>query len=821
MKSRMLFEVALVCTLILSVSCTDVSEQETEIDVSEQETNVDMAEREIVVDTSKFPKHVEIFGLHVYGTASAPDDKVLHAASVLAEYLDSDEDGVPDNQKIVDAMVSKKATVIAAKNMDELRKLGGVPFPNWHNVWVDNIGPQRKEEDLYDQALEEILHLITDYGWEGAYPSVFGRWRGTEIAQASEAARGGYFEEVPEKYPEGAWHTYYAESCRYGCQIGEYIHWGLTSILGGHERYWKKLGGKDQWDLRTKEKVKSGDPTLYALLTDPQYKLPTVLPDGKYKARTLTIEPYRPTETSRRGARVEGGFTKQVEVFGIHIYATEKTGDDKILHAASVLAEYLDNDEDGTPDNPLVVDAMLKVGSSIIMGYTGEELDSQDKSMLPAGPKQGLYDVETHPNPPEGVFDGALEEVLHPITRHGYGGAYPDAFGMRQGSLAAQALDLARGGYYEEVPEQYPEDAWFTYYDETCRYSCMLNEYIYWALTSLLGAQDSPGRLERIGNEWRLNTPEKLRKGDPAICALLTDPQYKMPTVLPDGKYRAKTFTILPVAAESHRIDDRDRGLSEHFIVEARPSERPDFEIIPLDNLNGVLDRKIVVFGIPVFAYSGVSDEDLVRTAHVTAQWLDNDEDGNVDNRLILDELAKHNAYVFIVENQEQVNSYNFQNNTEAYSLDAESINRDWYSEEGPTGRADGTMEEPFHMISDVGYGNLYPEAFARREGTELANAMDIARGGHFERTPDKYPDGAWYTYDDKGCGYRCMASEYFYKGMISILGVNGNRGDAIKDVWKLYTRELVESKDPKLFHLLTNPEYKFPTKAPDGTYGK
>ena len=36
---------------------------------------------------------------------------------------------------------------------------------------------------------------------------------------------------------------------------------------------------------------------------------------------------------------------------------------------------------------------------------------------------------------------------------------------------------------------------------------------------------------------------------------------------------------------------------------------------------------------------------------------------------------------------------------------------------------------------------------------------MDAARGGWFEDTPDQYPDNAWYTYDDKSCGY--MMSEY------------------------------------------------------------
>ena len=95
-----------------------------------------------------------------------------------------------------------------------------------------------------------------------------------------------------------------------------------------------------------------------------------------------------------------------------------------------------------------------------------------------------------------------------------------------------------------EVPERYPAEAWYTYYDETCKYDCQVTEYIYWALTSILGAQDFPGRLERIQDEWRYNTAEKVKAGDPKIYALLTDPQYKFPTVLPDGIYKAESFTI-------------------------------------------------------------------------------------------------------------------------------------------------------------------------------------------------------------------------------------------------------------------------------------
>jgi len=123
---------------------------------------------------------------------------------------------------------------------------------------------------------------------------------------------------------------------------------------------------------------------------------------------------------------------------------------------------------------------------------------------------------------------------------------YPSAFAYEAGSELADAMDLARGGHFpDRRPEKYPDGAWFTYYDNySCGYECMISEYVYWALTSILGAQAVPGRAEGIQDEWKLPTKEQVRTGDPAVYALLTNPKYKLPTVLPDSEYRAKTFTI-------------------------------------------------------------------------------------------------------------------------------------------------------------------------------------------------------------------------------------------------------------------------------------
>ena len=238
-------------------------------------------------------------------------------------------------------------------------------------------------------------------------------------------------------------------------------------------------------------------------------------------------------------------FTKKVKVFGLFVYGTDHVADKKMLHAAGVLAQYLDNDEDGVPDNPPVMAALLARNVAILMGKDERELRSLNGAGILRESTQELYDDETRPGgAARGVFDAAIEEVLHPITQVGYATAYPKVFGTQPGSEVARIMDDARGGHFDGVPEKYPENAWYTYYDRTCHYECQITEYVYWALTSILGAQEFPGRLEQIQGEWRYNTRDKLKKGDPKVYALLTDPRYKFPTSLPNGDYKAKALVI-------------------------------------------------------------------------------------------------------------------------------------------------------------------------------------------------------------------------------------------------------------------------------------
>ena len=231
-------------------------------------------------------------------------------------------------------------------------------------------------------------------------------------------------------------------------------------------------------------------------------------------------------------------FCKTTEVFGVKIYATENVANDKIFHAASVLAQYLDNDEDGVVDNELVLNELVEKKVWLLMVENESELDAAIRIPPMGKPFQDLHDEEVTLINGSPRFDASLEEVLHLITQHGYAEVYPNIFGENKDSEIAKAMDIARGGYFKNEPNSYPSNAWYTYDDKTCDYSCQITEYTYWALTSILGGQNYPGRLDEIKQEWRLNTKEKVKNSDPIVFSLMLNPRFNLPTNIPDGKYR-------------------------------------------------------------------------------------------------------------------------------------------------------------------------------------------------------------------------------------------------------------------------------------------
>ena len=243
------------------------------------------------------------------------------------------------------------------------------------------------------------------------------------------------------------------------------------------------------------------------------------------------------------------------------------------------------------------------------------------------------------------------------------------------------------------------------------------------------------------------------------------------------------------------------------------PGNDPNFTIVAHSDAGFTsTNRKVEVLGVPIYAYANVEDVKLLHAANIMAQYLDSDEDGVVDNPALLSALISSNAALYMWKQEGQQGSIN------AQDLGADESVPAWH-DNGHTSRFDAALEEIWHVITHSGFANAYPDAFGEDAGTSLTNAMDIARGGRFQSVPSPYPGGAWYTYDDQTCDYGCMATEYIYWAMTSVLGAQENRAGEIQQEWKLNTKAKVQQMDTAIYQLLTDPQYIFPIVLPDGTY--
>ncbi|MBG30154.1 MAG: hypothetical protein CMI31_09150 [Opitutae bacterium] len=246
-------------------------------------------------------------------------------------------------------------------------------------------------------------------------------------------------------------------------------------------------------------------------------------------------------------------FSKYVEVFGLRVLATASVSDAKVLHAANVLAEYLDNDENGVIDQAEVLSSLAGSSqstiSTMVLFASQAEQDSLDSSLASLEAvmtrTQNLFADEIFENGSQGENrDATLEEVLHLVTDKGWDEAFPSVWGEKKGSSIANAMDAARGGYFETIPSSYPANAWYTYYDQTSDYATQVTEYLYWATTTYLGGQDWSGRVHsNFTSEWKPITQADLNATDPAVVSLLTSSSYNFPTTkLPDGNYSGASF---------------------------------------------------------------------------------------------------------------------------------------------------------------------------------------------------------------------------------------------------------------------------------------
>ena len=152
-------------------------------------------------------------------------------------------------------------------------------------------------------------------------------------------------------------------------------------------------------------------------------------------------------------------FSKYVNVLGcFHVYAESSISDAKVLHAASVVAELLDNNEDGIVDDPLLeeelrsCDAMMPIFSSEWSPAMDDVWDYYDGCVSAA-----LFNNEIDPSQPGHWGDDAtVEEILHTINHCGHVEVYPSTFNLWPNSslLSEPRLSISFVTNWQRYPQK-------------------------------------------------------------------------------------------------------------------------------------------------------------------------------------------------------------------------------------------------------------------------------------------------------------------------------------------------------------------------------
>lgn len=212
-------------------------------------------------------------------------------------------------------------------------------------------------------------------------------------------------------------------------------------------------------------------------------------------------------------------------------------------------------------------------------------------------------------------------------------------------------------------------------------------------------------------------------------------------------------------------------------------------------------DKSAVVFdAITLCATSDVSQEKLSHAANVTAEWLDNDEDGAADEPRLIEALQQNNPIVDMTSGGFFGGGGDFPDDARTQGLFADETN--------PEGdRRDASQEEIHHLIINAGWQSLFPAIFSEQasDNSKLYQAWKFA------------DDNSYYVYNDPTCDDSCKVTEFVY---LATAAYFGDVEDLQTDEIRLYTRDELQEAIPAVIKIFESAEYSYPTNHwPDGTY--
>jgi len=272
-----------------------------------------------------FNKYINVFGVTIAAMPKTPVPEIIHAAKVYAQLIDNDENFIPDDRKIFEYHQKDPEgrnlliVLVDTKALDN----AWIAFEPGQPFWVpaqalrpghSGVGHSRDGE--YDIAVEELFHK---YGkaLQSVYAKDFGlpdeeagdMWSST-LSDAMDRARGIDRTVKPVAgrwvYPEGAWYTYDATSCGWGCQVDEYLWHIWATNIGYYELLTRQPEAPkeeakprgwcenihSEWKPCTRQELKEMDFAAYQLINNRDYQLPARIPFGEYGGNRVEFHGY-------------------------------------------------------------------------------------------------------------------------------------------------------------------------------------------------------------------------------------------------------------------------------------------------------------------------------------------------------------------------------------------------------------------------------------------------------------------------------------------------------------------------------------------------
>ena len=216
-------------------------------DCRDPEIALDQDQRDVLAETG-MTRVAMPFGVLLAADDRMPMPYVRQAVAVLAEMLDQDLDGRPDDPALVDLLADHSTAWLAMPvdeedwERDQLPKLERVlgydiVIPSW---WLDPVpgGPDARGRAV---MVEEIHHFITQFGLSRLHPDVFGVDDWTSVIARETARARCDFWQHPENDCPGSPAEFPGDCRDPNCDAVEFYQ-QVVVLRAGMEPGWRGIG---------------------------------------------------------------------------------------------------------------------------------------------------------------------------------------------------------------------------------------------------------------------------------------------------------------------------------------------------------------------------------------------------------------------------------------------------------------------------------------------------------------------------------------------------------------------------------------------------